>query len=51
MPKGHNFYVKFASKVADGTKCRDGSLDVCIDGKCEVGRPFGFLGMGALCRI
>jgi len=35
MPKGHNFYVKFASKVADGTKCKDDSLDVCIDGKCE----------------
>ena len=36
MPKGHNFYVKFSDKVVDGTRCRDGSQDVCIDGKCEV---------------
>lgn len=36
MPKGERFYVKFSDKVVDGTKCEEGSLDVCIDGKCEV---------------
>ena len=36
MPKGERFLVKFADKVADGTRCDKKSLDVCIDGKCEV---------------
>lgn len=28
--------VQLASKVQDGTRCRPGSLDMCIDGKCQV---------------
>eukprot|EP00794_Sanderia_malayensis_P020165 gene20165-22140_t len=35
MPKGQRFYVRLATKVKDGTKCHTGSLDTCIDGKCE----------------
>ncbi|KAK9728281.1 ADAMTS cysteine-rich domain [Popillia japonica] len=27
--------VKLADKVHDGTRCRPGSLDMCIDGKCK----------------
>ena len=36
MPKGQRFFVKFSDKVTDGTPCREGSLDVCIEGKCQV---------------
>lgn len=28
--------VQLAPKVQDGTRCRPGSLDMCIDGKCQV---------------
>ncbi|XP_065060952.1 papilin-like [Rhopilema esculentum] len=35
MPKRQRFFVKFSDKVTDGTPCREGSLDVCIEGKCE----------------
>lgn len=28
--------VRLADKVQDGTRCRPGSLDMCIDGKCQV---------------
>lgn len=28
--------AKLAEKVQDGTRCRPGSLDMCIDGKCQV---------------
>lgn len=28
--------AKLADKVQDGTRCRLGSLDMCIDGKCQV---------------
>ena len=27
---------QLSPRVIDGTRCRDGSLDICIDGKCEV---------------
>lgn len=27
---------KFRDKVVDGTKCRNDSLDVCINGECQV---------------
>lgn len=30
------FSAKLASKVLDGTPCRPGSIDICIDGKCQV---------------
>lgn len=29
--------AKLAPKVKDGTRCRPGSLDMCVDGKCLVG--------------
>lgn len=28
--------VQLAPKVQDGTRCRPGSLDMCINAKCEV---------------
>lgn len=28
--------AKLSNKVQDGTRCRPGSLDMCIDGKCQV---------------
>lgn len=28
--------AQLASRVQDGTRCRHGSLDMCIDGKCQV---------------
>jgi hypothetical protein len=28
--------VQLAPKVQDGTRCRPGSLDMCINGKCQV---------------
>lgn len=31
--------VRLSDKVHDGTRCRPGSLDMCIDGKCQVS-PF-----------
>ena len=36
MPKGENFFMQWASKVADGTRCSVDSYDICVDGKCEV---------------
>ncbi|XP_076259164.1 proteoglycan-like sulfated glycoprotein papilin isoform X9 [Rhynchophorus ferrugineus] len=35
MPKGERFYYRHASKVIDGTRCTDESLDVCVDGECQ----------------
>ncbi|XP_073248460.1 papilin-like isoform X2 [Porites lutea] len=35
MPKGENFFMQWASKVADGTRCSVDSYDICVDGKCE----------------
>ncbi|RZF40156.1 hypothetical protein LSTR_LSTR010108 [Laodelphax striatellus] len=34
MPKGERFYYRHRDKVADGTRCEDEKLDVCVDGKC-----------------
>ncbi|XP_061172602.1 ADAMTS-like protein 1 isoform X2 [Saccostrea echinata] len=31
---GSNIIHRFADKVLDGTRCRNGSKDMCIDGKC-----------------
>lgn len=31
-----NFVAKLAPRVEDGTRCRDGSLDMCVNGKCLV---------------
>lgn len=28
--------VQLAARVQDGTRCRTGSLDMCIQGKCQV---------------
>lgn len=36
MPRGERFYYRHKSKVIDGTRCNDESLDVCVDGKCQV---------------
>ncbi|XP_077993473.1 A disintegrin and metalloproteinase with thrombospondin motifs 18-like [Glandiceps talaboti] len=30
-----NFFFALSSKVDDGTPCRDDSLDVCVNGKCQ----------------
>ena len=35
--------VQLAPKVQDGTRCRPGSLDMCIDGKCQVSAVFCFV--------
>ncbi|XP_022257706.1 uncharacterized protein LOC106472631 isoform X3 [Limulus polyphemus] len=32
--KENEFVAKLAQKVKDGTRCRQGSLDMCVDGKC-----------------
>ncbi|XP_054716736.1 ADAMTS-like protein 3 [Uloborus diversus] len=32
--RGHSFVAKLAPSVRDGTRCRDGSLDMCVDGEC-----------------
>lgn len=29
--------VQLSNRVQDGTRCRPGSLDMCIQGKCQVG--------------
>ena len=29
--------VQLTNRVQDGTRCRPGSLDMCIQGKCQVG--------------
>jgi len=36
MPRGQRFYYRHASQVVDGTRCNDESLDVCVNGKCQV---------------
>ncbi|XP_037082112.1 papilin-like [Pollicipes pollicipes] len=33
--RDHQLVEQLAPRVIDGTRCRDGSLDICIDGKCE----------------
>ena len=34
--ENHNVYYELASKVIDGTPCRKGSFDVCVEGRCRV---------------
>ncbi|KAG8262319.1 hypothetical protein J6590_054750 [Homalodisca vitripennis] len=34
MPRGERFYYRHKNKVADGTRCDEEKLDVCVDGKC-----------------
>ncbi|XP_054258197.1 papilin isoform X2 [Macrosteles quadrilineatus] len=34
MPRGERFYYRHKDKVADGTRCDEEKLDVCVDGKC-----------------
>lgn len=38
--KGIHYSVRFAPTVTDGTPCRQGVNGVCVDGKCEVSRPY-----------
>ncbi|GAB6031210.1 hypothetical protein CHUAL_009029 [Chamberlinius hualienensis] len=33
--KGHNIIAQLYPTVRDGTRCREGSLDMCIGGKCK----------------
>ncbi|CRL07350.1 CLUMA_CG020329, isoform A [Clunio marinus] len=35
MPRGERFYYRHKSKVIDGTRCNDHSVDVCVDGQCQ----------------
>lgn len=37
MPRGERFYYRHKKQVVDGTRCNDESLDVCVEGKCQVG--------------
>ncbi|XP_055947307.1 protein madd-4-like isoform X3 [Argiope bruennichi] len=32
--KSYSFVAKLAPSVKDGTRCREGSLDMCVQGKC-----------------
>lgn len=32
--------VQLSAHVQDGTRCRSGSLDMCIQGKCQVNSEF-----------
>lgn len=32
--------AQLAKRVQDGTRCRPGSLDICIQGKCQVSTSF-----------
>ncbi|GBO21354.1 ADAMTS-like protein 3, partial [Araneus ventricosus] len=32
--KSYSFVAKLAPNVKDGTRCREGSLDMCVQGKC-----------------
>lgn len=32
--------VQLSNRVQDGTRCRSGSLDMCIQGKCQVSIDF-----------
>lgn len=34
--------VQLTNRVKDGTRCRPGSLDMCIQGKCQVGLYLGY---------
>ncbi|KAG8181971.1 hypothetical protein JTE90_026909 [Oedothorax gibbosus] len=34
IARSHSFVAKLAPSVKDGTRCREGSLDMCVGGKC-----------------
>lgn len=34
--EGFGFVAKHSKKVHDGTRCREGALDMCVDGNCQV---------------
>ncbi|KAJ8724116.1 hypothetical protein PYW07_008096 [Mythimna separata] len=34
-PYGERFYFRHKPQVIDGTQCREGSLDVCVNGTCQ----------------
>lgn len=34
--EGFGFVAKHSKKVHDGTRCREGALDMCVDGHCQV---------------
>lgn len=40
--------VQLSSRVQDGTRCRIGSLDMCIQGKCQVKSPYSINGLEKL---
>lgn len=40
--KGSGIFYQLKSKVIDGTKCRKGSNDICVDGKCRVSTYYSF---------
>lgn len=35
IPRGENFYYRQKSSVVDGTPCRPGGKDICVDGLCK----------------
>ena len=41
--RGTRTVVRLAASVKDGTPCRSGSLDMCINGSCWVGLTFNHL--------
>ncbi|XP_015155455.2 ADAMTS-like protein 5 isoform X1 [Gallus gallus] len=47
---GHNFYYTFG-RVLDGTRCRPGSTDLCVGGRCLSVGCDGILGTGAQPRV
>lgn len=44
-----DFFFAMSSKVKDGTTCSDHKSDVCIDGVCEVKKPFTYMGVQRSC--
>ncbi|XP_033120752.1 thrombospondin type-1 domain-containing protein 4-like [Anneissia japonica] len=48
---GYRFYAKHADKVVDGTVCRPGSTDVCVNGMCKVGTIKDYCGCGLLLML
>ena len=36
MPKGQHFYYRLKDTVVDGTACNPDTLDVCVEGVCQV---------------
>lgn len=37
--RGKSLVVELAPKVLDGTRCKTDSLDMCINGVCQVSHP------------